>query len=73
MPAYEDVSEEPQLSGRRTQSPKPEKVSETAITTTIPMPLRRQLSVALAVHQVKLKDAVTQALEEWLKKNPPTL
>jgi hypothetical protein len=73
MPAYEEVSEEPQLPTRRTESVKEKKAQEIAITTTIPVPLRRQLSVALAVHQVKLKDAVTQAIEDWLAKNPPAL
>ncbi|MFJ8856337.1 hypothetical protein [Streptomyces sp. NPDC102437] len=78
MPAYDDVSEEPQLPRRELSTKKltpkekaPE--SEIAITTTIPALLRRQLSVSLAVHQIKLKDAVAEAIDEWLAKHPPRL
>ncbi|MDJ0347255.1 hypothetical protein [Streptomyces sp. PH10-H1] len=73
MPTYEEVSENRQLPSRKPKSAVAGQTAEVAITTTIPAPLRRQLSVALAVHQVKLKDAVAQAVEDWLAKNPPEM
>lgn len=73
MPAYEDVSEERQLPTRPPKVPVNNKTDEVAITTTIPTPLRRKLTLALAVHEVKLKDAVAQALEAWVEKHPPRL
>ncbi|MFF7459633.1 hypothetical protein [Kitasatospora sp. NPDC008115] len=68
MPKYNPVSTERQLPGQA-----PGKTNEVAITTTIPYALRRQLTLALAVHDVKLKDAVAQALEAWLESHPVSL
>lgn len=36
------------------------------ITTDIPAPIRQELKVALAVHGVKLKDAMAEAIALWL-------
>lgn len=77
MPKYDDVADDEQLksSDRRTvQTPAP--VAEdpwVAITTTVPTSVRRQVTVACAVHGVKLKDAVTEALQVWLAEHPPEL
>ncbi len=73
MPAYEEVSDERQLPSRNKRSSAAKKTEEIAITTDIPVVLRRKLVVALAVHNVKLKDAVAQAIEDWLAKNPVEL
>ncbi|KJY24075.1 hypothetical protein [Streptomyces sp. NRRL S-495] len=74
MPKYDDVKNDRQLPERATAAPaRPEKVAEVPITTTVPAPLRRRLTVALAVHEVKLKDAVSEALEAWLEAHPVSL
>ncbi|MEV3927047.1 hypothetical protein [Actinomadura coerulea] len=80
MPRYDDVADDSQLasSSRRTvRAPHPAEdppaEAWVAITTTVPASVRRQVQVACAVHGVKLKDAVTQALQAWLEANPPRL
>ena len=40
------------------------------VTTTIPDSVRDEVRVACAVHNVKLKDAVTEALRAWLVYHP---
>ena len=47
----------------------PEEVWVT-ITTTVPTSVRDDVRVACAVHDVKLKDAVTEALRAWLVYHP---
>lgn len=78
MPRYDAVPDDDQIAGssRRTaQAGPPAEAPEpwVAITTTIPASVRRSMSVACAVHGVKLKDAVTQALQAWLDEHPARL
>lgn len=70
MPRYEKVADGPQLPARRE---KPKAAAEVTITTDIPVTVRRDLTLACAIHGVKLKAAVTEAIEAWLKEHPPTL
>ncbi|GAA4155117.1 hypothetical protein [Actinomadura keratinilytica] len=75
MPKYDDVADDEQLlsSDRRTAQAPAAEEPWVAITTTVPSSVRRQLSVACAVHNVKLKDAVTEALRAWLAEHPPRM
>ena len=66
MPKYDDVSTDNQLDGsqrRAGATPPAEPVDPWVdITTTIPNSVRQDVRVACAIHGVKLKDAVTEAL-----------
>ncbi|GAA1590744.1 hypothetical protein GCM10009678_86280 [Actinomadura kijaniata] len=86
MPRYDDVPKDEQLPRTRTTAPPAppapaaaapaaELAEEAwvAITTTVPVSVRKQMSVACAIHGVKLKDAVTEALRAWLADHPPRL
>lgn len=75
MPRYDAVDDSPQLPNRRTRpavaAPEPE--AWVAITTTVPAAVRKEMTIACAVHGVKLKDAVTEALRAWLTDHPGRL
>ncbi|MCZ4103702.1 hypothetical protein [Streptomyces sp. H39-C1] len=78
MPRYQDVSEDKQLPERPATVPdaapaRPQPVPQVPVTTTLPAPLRRRLTLALAVHDVKLKDAIAEAVETWLEAHPVNL
>lgn len=66
MPAYDDVPESPQLPTKTTEPDVP-------ITTALPKSVRRQLDLAVVVHETTLKAAVTEAVRLWLDQHPPTL
>jgi hypothetical protein len=70
MPTYDKVSDAPQLPKTRSVPPAAVRTAPddplVPITTDIPASIRRELKVALAVHDVKLKDAVAEALTLWL-------
>lgn len=70
MPKYDQVSDEQQLPRTRTLPPATVQRAPddplVPITTDIPASIRQELKVALAVHNVKLKDAVAEALVIWL-------
>lgn len=82
MPKYENVSTDQQLSTTRNRrsrttpptggasAPAPE--AWVTMTTTMPADVRRELAVALAVHNIKLKDAITDAVRAWLAEHPVT-
>lgn len=75
MPQYDDVPDNDQLAGSRhrtaTAPPLAEPVDPWVdMTTTIPNSVRQDVRVACAVHQIKLKDAVTEALRAWLLEHP---
>jgi hypothetical protein len=75
-PRYDRVPDEPQLpSSRPRLAPSTAEASSpvepwVAITTTVPTSVRRELSIACAVHDKKLKDVVTEALQTWLDDHP---
>jgi hypothetical protein len=83
MPRYDAVPDDEQLSGSGRRSAEPQQAEPAspppipdpwvAITTTVPTSVRREVSVACAVHGVKLKDVVTEALREWLRTHPTGL
>ncbi|MFJ7209776.1 hypothetical protein ACIQWR_40395 [Streptomyces sp. NPDC098789] len=78
MPKYNPVDDSRQLPLAPTPPPaatvrREPPVAQVAITTTLPAPLRRQLTIALAVHEVKLKDAVAEAIQAWLEAHPVKL
>lgn len=73
MPQYDDVPADDQLasSRRRTVAAVPPPADPwVAITTTVPSSVRDDVKVACAIHGVKLKDAVTDALRSWLADHP---
>jgi hypothetical protein len=76
MPKYDDVPAEDQLTGSRrrtaTAAAPPAEPAELWVdmTTTIPESVRQDVRVACAIHGVKLKDAVTEALRAWLVEHP---
>jgi hypothetical protein len=76
MPKYDDVPAEDQLTGSRrrtaTAASPPAEPTELWVdmTTTIPESVRQDVRVACAIHGVKLKDAVTEALRAWLVEHP---
>jgi len=76
MPDYGNVPDEKQLTGsQRRQPPVIQGVVEPAelwvdMTTTIPESVRQDVRVACAIHGIKLKDAVTEALRGWLEEHP---
>jgi hypothetical protein len=77
MVDYSKVSDEKQLTGsrRRKQPTVIQGSVEPAelwvdMTTTIPESVRQDVRVACAIHGVKLKDAVTEALRAWLMEHP---
>lgn len=79
MPKYDDVPADDQLTGSRRRSsaaPPAEPVPGLGfdrwvdMTTTIPESVRQDVRVACAIHGVKLKDAVTEALRAWLLEHP---
>ncbi|MFF3159523.1 hypothetical protein [Streptomyces sp. NPDC057910] len=74
MPKYNPVNDSQQLPAQNavteTRAVRAERVAEVAITTTLPAPLRRRLTIALAVHDIKLKDAMAEAVTAWLEANP---
>lgn len=79
MPKYDDVPAEDQLTGsRRRQTPATDLVPGLGfdpwvdMTTTIPESVRQDVRIACAIHGVKLKDAVTEALRAWLAEHPPS-
>ncbi|MFI6158257.1 hypothetical protein ACIBCA_36855 [Kitasatospora sp. NPDC051170] len=73
MPTYEPVPEDRQLPKTTPPTAAAPAPKEVPIATTIPYALRRQLTLALAVHDTKLKDAVAQALTAWVAAHPPNL
>jgi hypothetical protein len=75
MPKYDDVPASDQLTGSRRRTviaPPPAEPVEVWVdmTTTIPQSVRHDVRVACAVHGVKLKDVVTEALRAWLEEHP---
>jgi len=75
MPRYDRVSDETQIPAHRTvpapAAPPPAVVDPLVpITTDIPTSLRRDIRLACAVHDVKLKDVVADALRAWLAEHP---
>lgn len=75
MPKYDDVPADDQLAGSRHRTvtaPAPAEPVDpwVDITTTIPRSVRQDVKVACAIHDVKLKDAVTEALRAWLREHP---
>ena len=76
MPKYDDVPAEDQLTGSRRRqtviAPPPTDPVDPWVdmTTTIPNSVRQDVRVACAIHGVKLKDAVTEALRAWLVEHP---
>ncbi|MFF3159343.1 hypothetical protein [Streptomyces sp. NPDC057910] len=76
-PKYDPVDDSKQLPERnavtQTRTVRAERVTEVPITTTLPAPLRRRLTIALAVHDIKLKDAMAEAVTAWLEANPDKL
>jgi hypothetical protein len=76
MPKYDDVPASDQLTGSRRRqtviAPPPAEPAELWVdmTTTIPESVRQDVRVACAIHGVKLKDAVTEALRAWLEDHP---
>jgi hypothetical protein len=76
MPQYDDVPDDDQLSSSRRRTvaavPPPPRPADpwVAITTTVPSSVRDDVKVACAIHGVKLKDAVTDALRTWLADHP---
>jgi hypothetical protein len=75
MPKYDDVPTDDQLASSRRRTviaPPPTEPVEPWVdmTTTIPQSVRHEVRVACAVHGVKLKDVVTEALRAWLKEHP---
>lgn len=76
MPRYDQVSDDAQIPAHRTvpapASPSPAVVDPLVpITTDIPGSLRRDVRLACAIHGVKLKDVVADALRAWLAEHPP--
>lgn len=67
MPAYEDVPDAPQLPSKTPTEP------DVTITTALPKSVRRQLDLAVVVHETTVKAAVTEAVRQWLETHPPTL
>jgi hypothetical protein len=75
MVDYSEVPDEKQLTGSRRRTviaPAPAEPVEPWVdmTTTIPQSVRHDVRVACAVHGVKLKDVVTEALRAWLEEHP---
>lgn len=74
MPDYGNVPPDNQLAGSRRRSsaaPPAEPVDPWVdMTTKIPNSVREDVRVACAIHKVKLKDAVTEALRAWLLEHP---
>lgn len=75
MPKYDDVPADDQLASSRRRTviaPAPAEPVDPWVdmTTTIPNSVRQDVRVACAIHGVKLKDAVTEALRAWLVEHP---
>jgi hypothetical protein len=77
MPKYDAVPDTQQVPTTRHTAaaaapPKPKDPLVT-MTTDIPASVRRELKLACAIHEVKLKDAVEAAIRAWLVEHPPKL
>lgn len=75
-PQYNDVDVSPQVPKTRqtvpaAAAPAPDPL--VPLTTDIPASIRKSLKLACAIHDVKLKDAVAQALTAWLAAHPTGL
>jgi hypothetical protein len=80
MPRYSEVPDSPQVPTTRHIAPAAAAAKPTApvdplvpITTDIPASVRRDLKLACAIHEVRLKDAVEAALRAWLAEHPVRL
>jgi hypothetical protein len=69
MPRYDEVPKAPQLPSKPA-STVGQREPWVPVTTTIPESLRRELTIACAVHNIKLKDAITSAVKQWLMQHP---